>query len=153
MLDICITFKKRNIMSTLLRLLIIVLVHIFTSQIQSQEEYNIAVKVNGLSSNKGKVFLAIYDKQEDFLENTYRGTTSSIANQTCEVVFENIPKGIYAISIFHDENDNGKMDTNFMGIPKEDYGCSNNASGFMGPPKWKDAKFELTSDTTITINL
>jgi uncharacterized protein (DUF2141 family) len=99
------------------------------------------------------VFLAIYDTEEDFLENTYRGTTSSIANQTCEVVFENIPKGIYAISIFHDENDNGKMDTNFMGIPKEDYGCSNNASGFMGPPKWKDAKFELTNDTTITINL
>jgi uncharacterized protein (DUF2141 family) len=140
-------------MSTLLRLLIIVLVHVFTSQIQSQEEYNIAVKVNGLSSNEGKVFLAIYDTEEDFLENTYRGTTSSIANQTCEVVFENIPKGIYAISIFHDENDNGKMDTNFMGIPKEDYGCSNNASGFMGPPKWKDAKFELTNDTTITINL
>jgi uncharacterized protein (DUF2141 family) len=140
-------------MSTLLRLLIIVLVHVFTSQIQSQEEYNIAVKVNGLSSNKGKVFLAIYDTEEDFLENTFKGTTSSIANQTCEVVFENIPKGIYAISIFHDENDNGKMDTNFMGIPKEDYGCSNNASGFMGPPKWKDAKFELTNDTTITINL
>ncbi len=153
MLDICITFKKRNIMSTLLRLLIIVLVHIFTSQIQSQEEYNITVKVNGLSSNEGKVFLAIYDTEEDFLENTFKGTTSSIADKTCEVVFENIPKGIYAISIFHDENDNGKMDTNFMGIPKEDYGCSNNASGFMGPPKWKDAKFELTSDTTITINL
>jgi uncharacterized protein (DUF2141 family) len=140
-------------MSTLLRLLIIVLVHVFTSQIQSQEEYNIAVKVNGLSSNEGKVFLAIYDTEEDFLENTFKGTTSSIANQTCEVVFENIPKGIYAISIFHDEIDNGKMDTNFMGIPKEDYGCSNNASGFMGPPKWKDAKFELTNDTTITINL
>ncbi len=153
MLDICITFKKRNIMSTLLRLLIIVLVHVFTSQIQSQEEYNISVKVNGLSSNEGKVFLAIYDTEEDFLENTFKGTTSSITNQTCEVIFENIPKGIYAISIFHDENDNGKMDTNFMGIPKEDYGCSNNASGFMGPPKWKDAKFELTNDTTITINL
>jgi uncharacterized protein (DUF2141 family) len=140
-------------MSTLLRLLIIVLVHVFTSQIQSQEEYNISVKVNGLSSNEGKVFLAIYDTEEDFLENTFKGTTSSITNQTCEVIFENIPKGIYAISIFHDENDNGKMDTNFMGIPKEDYGCSNNASGFMGPPKWKDAKFELTNDTTITINL
>jgi uncharacterized protein (DUF2141 family) len=152
-LDICITFKKRNIMSTLLRLLIIVLVHVFTSQIQSQEGYNISVKVNGLSSNEGKVFLAIYDTEEDFLENTFKGTTSSITNQTCEVIFENIPKGIYAISIFHDENDNGKMDTNFMGIPKEDYGCSNNASGFMGPPKWKDAKFELTNDTTITINL
>lgn len=40
-----------------------------------------------------------------------------------------------------------------MGIPKEDYGCSNEASGFMGPPKWNDAKFELKENKVITITL
>ena len=46
------------------------------------------------------------------------------------------------------------MDTNFLGIPKEDYGCSNNARGTLGPPKWKDAKFELKGqDKVITISL
>ena len=69
------------------------------------------------------------------------------------MTFENIPEGTYAVSIFHDENNNDKLDSNFIGIPKEDYGCSNNAKGFMGPPKWKDAKFELNSDKTITITL
>jgi uncharacterized protein (DUF2141 family) len=41
------------------------------------------------------------------------------------------------------------MDTNFLGIPKEDYGCSNNARGFMGPPKWKDAKFQINNKSII----
>ena len=45
------------------------------------------------------------------------------------------------------ENGNNKMDSNFLGIPKEDYACSNNAKGFMGPPKWEDAKFEVKNET------
>ena len=72
-----------------------------------------------------------------------------IDDHTCRYTFKNIPKGVYAISLFHDENDNGTMDTNFVGIPKEAYGCSNNAKGFMGPPKWQDAKFEI-NDQVIT---
>ena len=87
------------------------------------------------------------------MDKSITGAKSSITNNQCVVTFENIPSGIYAVSIFHDENDNGKMDTNFMGIPKEDYGCSNDASGFMGPPKWSDAKFELKDNTSITIKL
>jgi uncharacterized protein (DUF2141 family) len=56
--------------------------------------------------------------------------------------------------MFHDENDNNKMDNNFLGIPIEDYGCSNNAKGFMGPPKWIDAKFEVSDKSIIqTITL
>ena len=69
-------------------------------------------------------------------------------------VVKNVPDGTYAVSFVHDKNSNGKMDKNFMGIPKEDYGCSNNAKGFMGPPKWEDAKFELKgADKSITISL
>lgn len=45
------------------------------------------------------------------------------------------------------------MDTNFFGIPKEDYGCSNNARGFMGPPKYDDAKFQLSENKTIEIKI
>ncbi len=69
------------------------------------------------------------------------------------VTFKNIPKGEYAVSFVHDENDNKKMDTNFFGIPKEDYGCSNNARGFMGPPKYEDAKFQLIENKTIDIKI
>ena len=64
-----------------------------------------------------------------------------------------MPLGSYAISTYHDENDNDKLDKNIVGIPKEAYGFSNDATGFMGPPKWEDAKFDLKEDKTITINL
>lgn len=56
------------------------------------------------------------------------------------VKFEGIPYGEYAVAIMHDENGNGKVDTNWIGIPIEGLGVSNNAKGFMGPPKFKDAK-------------
>lgn len=56
-------------------------------------------------------------------------------------VFQNLPAGEYAVSVYHDENNNKKMDTNFFGIPKEGVGASNNARGHLGPPKYKDAKF------------
>lgn len=140
-------------MSTLLRLLTIFLVYVFTSQITAQDNFSVTVKVNGLKSNDGQVFIALYNSEEDWLENVFKGTTSAISEKTCTVVFEDIPNGIYAVSIFHDENNNGKMDKNFMGIPKEDYGCSNDASGFMGPPKWKDAKFDLNQNLDVAINL
>lgn len=45
------------------------------------------------------------------------------------------------------------MDSNFLGIPKEDYGCSNNATGFMGPPKYNDAKFTLSENKTVNIEI
>ena len=60
---------------------------------------------------------------------------------------------MYAISVFHDKNDNKKMDTNFIGIPKEPIGCSNGATGFMGPPKYKKAKFTVATDVVIPVKV
>lgn len=135
-------------MATLVKFFIVFLFsQLLNAQIVSGQD--ITVKVNNLDNNKGKVFIAIYDSEDSFLGNQFKGTISDINENSCEVVFENIPQGIYAISLFHDKNDNGKMDSNFLGIPKEDYGCSNNATGFMGPPKWEDAKFEV-KDKSIT---
>jgi uncharacterized protein (DUF2141 family) len=66
---------------------------------------------------------------------------------------KDIPPGEYAISAFHDANDNKKMDTNLFGIPKEPIGISNNATGFMGPPKYNDAKFTVNKNTTLAITI
>ena len=78
---------------------------------------------------------------------------AEIKNKKTVVIFKNLPKGVYAISSFHDINDNKKMDTNFIGIPKEPIGMSNNAKGFMGPPKYKDSKFNLETNKTISIKV
>jgi len=69
------------------------------------------------------------------------------------LTFKNLPPGTYAIAALHDANSNGKMDTNMLGIPKEDYGASNDAKSTFGPPKYKDAKFDVMKDQTITIKM
>ncbi|WP_299522107.1 DUF2141 domain-containing protein [Winogradskyella sp.] len=140
-------------MGTLVKIAVIVIISLFTLTSKAQESYSLTVKVEDAESNDGKMFIAVYNKASDFLDSSYKGVKTEITNNSCVVTFENLSEGTYAVSTFHDENDNGKMDSNFLGIPKEDYACSNNAKGFMGPPKWKDAKFELKSDTTITITL
>ena len=124
--------------------------------IQSQVDTgtDVHVVVENIKSNNGTIYMAIYSTETSFLNSEYKGAIVPIDAYTCRYTFKDIPRGVYAISLFHDENDNGAMDTNFVGIPKEAYGCSNNARGFMGPPKWKDAKFEITDqEITQTIAL
>ena len=140
-------------MNVLVKIVVAFIISLVSSQIEAQENYNIKVTVEAADSNDGLMFFALYNEDVNFLNTTYKAMKSEIKNNQSTITFEDIPAGIYAVSIFHDENDNGKMDTNFFGIPKEDYGCSNNASGFMGPPKWENAKFELKTDKSITISL
>lgn len=65
----------------------------------------------------------------------------------------NLPVGEYGVQVMHDRNDNGKLDSNFIGIPNEPWAFSNNATGNMGPPKWRDVKFELSAEVTQSIRL
>ena len=118
-----------------------------------EETFNLTVNISGLNSDKGTLLIGIYNKKEDFLNKQFKGEISKIENKKSVVIFKNLPKGEYAVSFVHDENDNKKMDTNFLGIPKEDYGCSNNATGFMGPPKYEDAKFMLEENKSINIKI
>jgi uncharacterized protein (DUF2141 family) len=141
-------------MLTLVKILTLLIINCSFISAQNLKLMDITVHVKNLSSNDGKILVGLYDTKIDFLKNRYKGAIVEIKNNTISVVFKDIPEGIYAVSFVHDENNNGKMDTNFMGIPNEDYGCSNNAKGFMGPPKWDDAKFELKTDhKIITITL
>ncbi len=139
-------------MKKLIPILAFIFIGISTTNAQ-EETFNLTVNIAGLNSNKGTLMIGVYNKKEDFLNKQFRGGLSKIENNTAVIVFKNLPKGEYAVSFVHDENDNKKMDTNFLGIPKEDYGCSNNATGFMGPPKYDDAKFQLLENKSIEIKI
>jgi len=81
-------------------------------------------------------------------------TKTMVADKKVQVVFTNLPYGWYGISLYHDENSNGEMDKNAMGIPKEAYGFSNNAKGFFGKPNYKKVMFQLNSaEMQIAIDL
>ena len=139
-------------MKHLITITCLVFINITMVFAQEEKTNEIVVNISNLSSDKGKVLVGLYNSEESFLGKGFKHFKTKIKNRSCRVVFKDVPNGTYAISFYHDENENNKMDTNFMGIPKEDYGCSNNAKGFMGPPKWKDAKFEIHNES-ITQNI
>ncbi|WP_323788061.1 DUF2141 domain-containing protein [Psychroserpens sp.] len=141
-------------MSTLVKIIVFLLLSQTLINAQETKEQEITVNIENLNSNKGHVYISLFNTEASFLNKGFKSTISKIENNACTIVFKNVPEGIYAISFFHDENENKIMDSNFLGIPKEDYGCSNNARGFMGPPKWEDAKFEIKNESiTQTITL
>jgi len=132
-------------MQHLIKIMVLLVLNTAFSFAQELDTYSVTVIVSNLDSNEGKVYVGLYNTESRFLSKGLKYTNAKIVNNTCKVVFTNIPNGVYAVSMYHDENNNGKMDTGIFGIPREDYGCSNNAKGFMGPPKWEDAKFTLNN--------
>ncbi|MFD0991487.1 DUF2141 domain-containing protein [Mariniflexile jejuense] len=139
-------------MKTLVKSLSFLFLGITILQAQENENHDVVVNVTNLKNNTGQVLVAVFNTEDSFLNKGFKSAKVKIENNTCSVTFKNLPKGTYAISMFHDENNNNKLDTNFLGIPKEAYGCSNNAKGVFGPPKWENAKFEI-SNQTITQNI
>jgi len=112
------------------------------------------VKVTGFESEEGRVRIAVFDSAESWLKEPVYGAVLDIDGQEVNWEIEGMLQGHYAIAVFHDENQNGENDLNFLGIPKEAYGFSNNVRGKFGPPKWKKAKLEISSsDQTIEIEV
>ncbi|HKO47046.1 MAG TPA: DUF2141 domain-containing protein [Polyangiaceae bacterium] len=79
--------------------------------------------------------------ENGWLKSPVQAAVASIRGRTARCVFKGVAKGVYGISAFHDENKNGKLDTNFIGLPTEDYCASRDARGSFGPPSFADAKF------------
>ena len=114
---------------------------------------SIEVEIINFDSNKGAAFIGLYNTEDSFLENEYRGKEVEIKDKKAIFTFKDIPDGIYAVSVFHDEDDNGEITTNFLGIPKESYGASNNAKGTFGPPEWENAKFEVRNGEIVKLKI
>lgn len=98
--------------------------------------------VHKVQSTKGKVIAALCDK-ETFLKKCEYQEAVPAANGKVVLKFENVPAGRYAISAYHDENNNQTLDRNAFGIPAEGYGFSRDARGNFGPPKFEEAAFNI----------
>ena len=113
-------------------------------------------------SQEGILHLAIYNSKETFESDKgdKPGPQEGIVGGVIEFVEKGIykgkfelPDGIYAIGLYVDTNNNEQLDTNFFGIPTEQFGFSNNAKGRFGPPSFESASFELDAFKEISINL
>lgn len=103
----------------------------------------LTVTIENVKVRNGKIMMALYNTEKDFLSTKTIRSIHHPVPESGEVVLQltNLEHGIYAISLFHDENNNGAMDYNFMKIPKEPYGFSNNPKVIFSAPKYDEASF------------
>lgn len=107
---------------------------------------SLQVTFTGVQPNKGPVRVALYHQASDFMVISKAKASQSLVvggNTQLTYTFEGLPPGQYAISSFQDLNNNGKLDKNFLGIPSEPYGFSNNARPKFRAPTWDEAAFLL----------
>ncbi|MCF6308114.1 MAG: DUF2141 domain-containing protein [Flavobacteriaceae bacterium] len=118
-----------------------------------QAQNTIEVSMSGFKSNEGKAMVGLFVEEDTFLRNPEITLSSKIINNKSEVIFTDITDGVYAVSVYHDENDNNELDL-IMGIlPKENNGTSNNPDTVLGPPKWKDSIFEVKGGEVVHFDI
>lgn len=101
--------------------------------------------VAGFKNINGHVAVAIFNSESSFNKGAepYKILYKKVLSSETELSVDSLLYGTYAISVFHDENSNKVLDKNFLGIPKEGYGFSNNAKGNFGPPAFEAASFSV----------
>jgi uncharacterized protein (DUF2141 family) len=111
----------------------------------------LVVEVTGFHSDDGQLLLRLYATEAGFPTDgsrAIRQVAQPITGHRAVVELADLPLGTYAIGCVHDENGNGKLDTNLLGIPREGVCASNDARGHRGPPRWSEARFELKANGT-----
>ena len=105
----------------------------------------ISISISNLRNDKGHVLVSLFREGEGFPDQpgkAFRKEKLIINNKKAVIHLAAIPTGNYAIAILHDENNDTKMNTNWLGLPKEGYGFSNNVMGKLGPPVYSRASFK-----------
>jgi len=124
---------------------------IFTSTGFSQDKGKLRVTVHNIKSGEGSIHVALFNNEDDFLDNEWTFKSEPVnGSDRLTVEFTDLPEGTYGISVFHDENNNDELDTNFVGIPKEDFGFGNDSMGAFGPPSFKKASVTVGDGVTST---
>jgi len=126
---------------------------------QENKSGTIKVRVEGVQNGQGQVRIALEKNAKDFDSGSfdmpkYLSRVEKAKGDTVSVTFPAVPYGTYAIKAFQDLDGDGKLKTGFMGSPEEPWGFSNDATGFMGPADFSDAKFDLNApELELTIHL
>lgn len=115
----------------------------------SKEGLSLEINVVKIRSDAGQIAFQVLDERKKVVKQQL----VTIANKRCVLNLSGLSKGKYAVQLYHDENSNGKMDFNMLGIPKEGYGFSNDARGFMSEPAFGKQLFLLDQDRSIQIRL
>lgn len=131
-------------------ILIYILYGSLSFQLFAQKTHTVEIRISPITSEKGNLLIGIYDNTSKAFNFSGKQRGVIIApTKGVQTVKVNLQRGIYAIGVIHDLNKNGTLDKNLIGLPKEPYGLSSEASR----PIFKDASFLLQNDTIIQIHL
>ena len=113
----------------------------------------IDVHVTNTAGGKGNVNVAVCDRERFLKQCAYTGTVPARDGETV-VTIKGVPAGTWAVLAYQDENSNGELDRNLIGIPSENYGFSRDARGRFGPPSFDDAAMPVRDEAaTATVRL
>lgn len=137
-------------------LLVIAIKLMLFSQSLFAQQTEVTINIGGLISSKGKVFIALFNSSKGFPDEgqaAFYKKVLDIKDKQASIILL-LPKGTYALAVFHDENDNQKMDKNMVGYPKEKFGFSNDPKITFSAPSFDECSFVITeSQRQITVNL
>ena len=134
------------------KIVLMVLIQIVCGISLFAEEKKLTVQITNVTSEEGQIILAIYNSSENY-DKRIAFQEVKVKPEIDTVIFEtNVPDGEYLVMLVHDINNNGKLDTSFIGIPKEPVGLSN-YDGKGIPGKFKKHKFSVNENTEIIIPL
>ncbi|GAA4009327.1 DUF2141 domain-containing protein [Hymenobacter fastidiosus] len=119
---------------------------------------NLTGQLTNLRGGRGACYLALFAGAEGFPRQTSQAVRTlrlPVSGAMASFRFENLPPGSYALAVYHDENSNGQLDKNSLGLPTERYGFSNNARSMMFfPPSFGAARFAVAeAGTAIGVKL
>lgn len=128
-----------------------------TKQSTSPKAASVTLVFKGLRVAKGIIYISVFDNAQGFPSKSDKGFKKlrlEVKSSNPSIKIDGLDENKeLAISAFHDENSNGKMDTNWIGIPAEGFAASKNPKAFMGPPKFEDAKFKIKELGNPTLEL
>lgn len=105
------------------------------------------VVVTGFRDGDGSLRVGLFNDSRHFLKKPIDSKVVSLSADSAKVTFKDLPPGEYAVSVFHDRNDNEELDTNVLGIPKEGFAFGNNAMGMFGPPSFEKCSVVIGKST------
>jgi uncharacterized protein (DUF2141 family) len=140
-----------------LKLLFLTLIFFTTYSGYSQSTKNnhsLNITVTNFKNTKGSLRVCITDQKNNFLKDCLFSQIVSIENDDVSLSFKNLKDGTYAVSVYHDENNSGILETSgLFAFPSEPFGFSKNPSVRFGPPSFKKSAIMVNDDKNITIKL
>lgn len=127
------------------------IVSTYNTHAQPSNEHRLHVDIEGLRNDKGQVLCELHTSATWLSKENSKAVVlakSLIAHNRATCEFSGIAAGQYAVSVIHDENSNGKLDKNFLGMPREGFGMSNNVIPRFGPPQFEAVAFSFAGDTS-----